>query len=357
MSTKSPLVSFSVFLKRLGTLCPALLAILSILVIFSVLAAPASAGRQLESQTVRYTGVMLRDMTVRATPDRDGKALATVRTNEKIGIYDYTPEWLYVSSKNGNGYVLRAQVRDIVAIDPENTPPYGVVPHLQMAKVAADTALYTEMSVESGMWCGVTAGSTISFWYIENGWAAVPYHRVIGYVPASHLAELTPVSPTVEYAQSGDLIAAFTTFYETKQTELNIGRIVNIGVACDLIESVLQPGERFSFNEKAGPYRGTTGYMPSPVLLGGGFVTGYGGGTCQVSTTLYNVLLQLPRGMAILQRRPHGPSGARYVPHGMDAAVGTVDINLVFENTYPFPVRIAAHAQDGALFIGLYKES
>jgi len=177
---------------------------------------------------------------------------------------------------------------------------------------------------------------------------------VIGYVPASCLTELTPVSPTVDYAGNGDLLAAFTSFYDTKQTELNIGRVTNIGVACDLIDGVLQPGERFSFNDVAGPYRRTTGYLPSPVLVGGGTVTGYGGGTCQVSTTLYNVLLQL-RGMNVLFRRPHGPSGAKYVPHGMDAAVGTPDLNLVFENGFPFPVRVFAYAQDGALFIALYK--
>ena len=336
--------------RRLGALCLALVALLSIFAPF------ASAERELESRTVRYTGVMIRDMTVRETPDRNGNALTTVRTNEKILIYDYTPEWLYVASKGGNGYILRVQVRDIVPIDPDNTLPYGVVPHLQIAKVAADTALYTDKNVQSGAWCSVTAGSYISFWYIEDGWATVPYHRVIGYVPVSHLIELTPVSPTVDYARNGDLIAAFTTFYETKRTELNIGRITNIGVACDLISGVLQPGERFSFNEVAGPYRSTTGYMPSPVLVGGGTVTGYGGGTCQVSTTLYNALLQLPHGMTILYRRPHGPSGARYVPHGMDAAVGTSEINLVFENAFPFPVRIVSHAQDGALFIALYKE-
>ncbi|MCL2811077.1 MAG: VanW family protein [Clostridia bacterium] len=338
---------FSSF-KKLCALC------LALVVLFSV---SVSVGRELESQTVRYTGVMLRDMTVRETPDRNGNALTTVRTNEKISIFDYTPEWLYIASRAGNGYVLRAQVRDIVAIDPANTLPYGVVPHLQKAKVAADTALYTDRNTSSGLWAGLTAGSIISFWYISDGWAAVPYHRVIGYVPVSHLTELTPVSPTVEYAQSGDPLAFFTSFYETKQTELNIGRIINIGVACNLIESVLQPGQRFSFNEMAGPYRSTTGYMPSPVLVGGGTVTGYGGGTCQVSTTLYNALLQLPQGMTIHQRRPHGPSGARYVPHGMDAAVGTTEINLVFENSYPFPVRIVAYAQDGALFVGLYKES
>jgi vancomycin resistance protein YoaR len=229
------------------------------------------------------------------------------------------------------------------------------VPHLQIATVAADTALYTSKDTAGGAWCGVTAGSTISFWYIEDGWAAVPYHRAIGYVPVTHLTELTPVSPTVEYAGKGDLIAAFTSFYDTSATELNTGRITNIGVACALITGELMPGEKFSFNGMAGPYRRTLGYMPAPVLIDGGTAPGYGGGTCQVSTTLYNVALQLPDGLAVLRRRPHGPAGARYVPHGMDAAVGANDLDLIFENNFPFPIAIFAHAQDGALFIAMYK--
>ena len=322
--------------------------------------APALAGAGNEAAVaehppVLYTGIMIRDMSVRKEPDREAQAIATVKAGERIDICGFTPEWLYVLSPHGMGYVLRPQVRDIEALDPQNTLPYGVVRHLQIAQVAADTAVYTQREQNDSAWCDLRAGSLISLWYIEDGWATVPYQRGIGYVPVSALTGLTPVSPTVEYAQPGDLLCAFTSFYDTKETELNSGRMVNIGVACDLISNVLAPGEQFSFNVVAGPYRRTTGYMPAPVLFEGTTVAGYGGGTCQVSTTLYNTLLQLPDGMTIVYRRPHGPSGARYVPHGMDAAVGTNTQNLIFENSFSFPVRIFAYAQDGALFIALYK--
>ena len=75
---------------------------------------------------------------------------------------------------------------------------------------------------------------------------------------------------------------------------------------------------------------------------------------CQVSSTLYNVVLQLP-GITVLQRRAHGDNGASYLPIGVDAAVGNSALNFRFRNDYPFPIRIDASAQDGALTIAIYK--
>lgn len=316
---------------------------------------PTTAAIAPEEMPVLYTGVMIRDMTVRETPDRDARAIDTVKPNEKINICSFTPEWVLVRTNKGMGYILRVQVTNVEPVNAADTLPYGAVKHLQIATVATDTAVYTAQDTSGSAWANLKAGSRISLWYIQDGWAKVPYQRGIGFVPVSALTGLTPVSPTAEYAQSGDLISAFTSFYDTRQTDLNSGRMVNIGVACGLISNVLEPGERFSFNDIAGPYNRTMGYMPAPVLFEGSTVAGYGGGTCQVSTTLYNTLIQLPQGITIVHRRPHGPSGAKYVPHGVDAAVGTPTQNLIFMNSYPFPVRIDAYAQDGALFVALYK--
>jgi vancomycin resistance protein YoaR len=66
-------------------------------------------------------------------------------------------------------------------------------------------------------------------------------------------------------------------------------------------------------------------------------------------------LLQLPL-MTILYRRPHGPAGATYLPHGVDAAVGNDSLNLRIRNDYDFPVRVEASAQDGALFMCIWKQ-
>jgi vancomycin resistance protein YoaR len=90
-------------------------------------------------------------------------------------------------------------------------------------------------------------------------------------------------------------------------------------------------------------------------LLDGGVSLGYGGGTCQVSSTFYNAVLQLP-GITVLYRRPHGPAGAKYLPHGVDAAVGNDYLNLVIRNDYDFPVRVEASSQDGALFMCIFRQ-
>ena len=109
-------------------------------------------------------------------------------------------------------------------------------------------------------------------------------------------------------------------------------------------------------------YRKSRGYKDSPVLINGESVAGSGGGTCQVSTTLYNALLQLPEGISIIYRHTHGPSGATYAPHGVDAAVGrssptsgTIKLNLEFQNTFDFPITIDCTVQNGALCIAIRK--
>ena len=313
----------------------------------------AGLSTQAQAQTPQYTGVTLRQLTLRAEPDRSAARLAQVNERERVQIYAVTQEWLYVSAKRGEGYLLRDHVGEITPVN-ESVGPYGVVTHHQIARVAVDTQVYGEMDTAGTPLCPLTAGSAISFWYIQEGWAVIPHMRGIGYVQASALEGVTPAAPTVDYARDNDLLSAFTSFYATTKSEMNSGRIVNIGVACKLISIVVSPGERFSFYKVAGPYGPGRGYQLAPVLYEGVSTPGYGGGTCQVSTTLYNAVLQLP-GIEVVRRRAHGPSGARYVPHGMDAAVGNADLDLAFENRYPFPVRIEASAQDGALFVAVYK--
>ena len=117
---------------------------------------------------------------------------------------------------------------------------------------------------------------------------------------------------------------------------------------------VLQPGENLT-GTSDGPYTTKRGYKPAPVMMDGKDVLGYGGGTCQVSSTLYNVVLQLP-GLEVLYRHAHGGSGASYLPIHVDAAVGRDDLNLRFTNRYDFPIRIEASSKsDGALSIRIYR--
>jgi hypothetical protein len=315
------------------------------------------AQAEQQGLTVVYTGVVTKSVALRESPSKDSARLGALSEGERVAISDYDTQWLHVVSEtHGTGYILRQYCVDITPVDPSTTLPYGAVVHHYTAVVAQDTAIYKDPNESGDAYCNLTAGSLFSFWYMEDGWALTPYWRELGYVPMDKLTSLTPVSPTVDYAQSGDMLSVFTSFYSTKDTELNRGRMVNIDVACDYISQVMQPGESWSFNNVAGPYKKARGYQAAPVLIDGTTVPGYGGGTCQVSSTLYNTLLLLPHNMTILQRRPHGPGGAKYLPHGVDAAVGNESLDLVFRNDFDFPIRIRATAKDGALCIAIIKE-
>lgn len=73
-------------------------------------------------------------------------------------------------------------------------------------------------------------------------------------------------------------------------------RIINIKLTCDKInEKVLQNGESFSFNEIVGPCTAEEGYKEAEIYVNKQIKYALGGGNCQVSTTLYNAVLAIPR--------------------------------------------------------------
>lgn len=304
---------------------------------------------------VLYTGKASLSLNMRSKPDPESPSLGQIGERKTVQIWGFDQEWLFCwHDEVGVYYIRRRNVDTIEPVSPD-VPPYGVIENRFVAKTDKLTKLLSSPQEDANEIVTCPEDTRVSIWLIRDGWAVIPYNRLIGYMYVGDLKELTPVAPNVDYAQEGDVIAAFTTFYSTKDTELNIGRMENLRVGCKYIARTYMPEEEFDFNKIAGPYRKSRGYMPSPVLIDGGTVAGYGGGTCQVSTTLYNALLQLSDGVEILWRRPHGPGGAKYAPHGVDAAVGAVNLNLEFKNNYSFPITVDCSVVGGALCICIVK--
>lgn len=263
--------------------------------------------------------------------------------------------WAIIRYQGKIGYIKRSRLHAAVPVDAAATPPYGVQKCTYIARTAVTCPLYKSMSTEDASWLVMNPGTLVGLWVIQDGWAVVPYWRTYGYIPLDALTDLIPVSPTDTPLSEETPIAAYTSYYKMTQDKTNKSRIVNIRVACERLTRVMQPGESLDFNKDVGPYRKALGYQEAWVLIDGTSVKGYGGGTCQVSSTLYNAVLQLP-GVEILQRRPHGPDGAKYLPHGVDAAVGNDAINLRFRNNYDFPIRVEGHtSDDGALTMVVYR--
>lgn len=128
-------------------------------------------------------------------------------------------------------------------------------------------------------------------------------------------------------------------------------RTTNIRLAAAAIDgAIVGPGESFSFNGRVGPAEPDRGFRQAPIILNGELTPGFGGGICQVSTTLYNALLLA--GLPILERTPHSLPPA-YVPMGMDAAVVYGVLDLRFHNPTDGFVMIKASVGRDTLTVQL----
>ncbi|HZK58136.1 MAG TPA: VanW family protein [Clostridia bacterium] len=145
-----------------------------------------------------------------------------------------------------------------------------------------------------------------------------------------------------------DLIGESVTIFNSQ----DMGRTENIKIAVNSINNtVLMPGEEFSFNNSTGPRSAEAGYKEASVIVSGEFTVGIGGGVCQVSTTLYRAALKSD--MEITSRQNHGLP-VSYVPMGQDATVAYGYIDLKFRNNKEYPVYIEGFVRDEEIYIRLY---
>lgn len=121
------------------------------------------------------------------------------------------------------------------------------------------------------------------------------------------------------------------------------GRVTNIRLSLAAINNTLVlPGEVFSFNEVVGERTPEKGYKPAPIIIGESVAPGVGGGICQVSTTLYNAVNR--SGLETVQRRIHSISPS-YIQHGMDATVAWPHTDYKFRNNKDFPIIVKGEIQ------------
>lgn len=138
------------------------------------------------------------------------------------------------------------------------------------------------------------------------------------------------------------LIGTYSTRYDN-----TLPRAVNIGIAVQHINgTVLQPGEAFSFSSAVRPRTAQNGYVMAPAI--GRYE--YGGGICQVSSTLYAAMCHAL--LPAVERHPHS-SGVSYLPAGLDATISEGYKDLRFVNPYQEPLIILAETNEGILTVSL----
>lgn len=116
--------------------------------------------------------------------------------------------------------------------------------------------------------------------------------------------------------------------------------------------TILKPGETFSFNSLLGEVDERGGYQSELVIKKGKLVYEYGGGLCQVSTTLFRAAIMA--GLPILERKPHSFPVRYYDPQGFDATVYPGVVDLKFKNDTSNHILIQSRIESTKLTFDIY---
>ncbi|MGN0343189.1 MAG: VanW family protein [Roseburia sp.] len=159
-----------------------------------------------------------------------------------------------------------------------------------------------------------------------------------------------PIGTTEELEKVQDLLGSYSTDFHTSAA----GRAANVKNATSKINgTVLFPGEEFSVYDTISPMTADNGYELAGSYENGTTVETYGGGVCQVSTTLYNAVIRAE--LEITERYAHSML-VSYVKPSMDAAIAGELKNLKFKNNLDAPVYIEGYCENGIVYFNVYGE-
>ena len=123
-------------------------------------------------------------------------------------------------------------------------------------------------------------------------------------------------------------------------------RKFNITKGAGLISgTILHPGEVFSANGTLGVRNKANGWKVATAYVAGAHEKQYGGGVCQLSSTLYNAAVLAD--MKIVDRRNHSMP-VDYVSKGRDATINSIGnlIDFKFENSSKSDIIIIAYVDN-----------
>lgn len=155
--------------------------------------------------------------------------------------------------------------------------------------------------------------------------------------------EIQPFITTEDIASIDSVLGTYSTYYYPGDRGDNIWLAAN-----SISHKIVKPSWTFSFNDTVGERTWGNGYKVAGVIINGRPAEDYGGGVCQVSSTLYNAVLLA--GLTPTERTPHFFQST-YIAPGRDATVADGQIDFKFRNDLPHNVYLIAEAYGSTLSV------
>ena len=157
-----------------------------------------------------------------------------------------------------------------------------------------------------------------------------------------------PKGTEEELGKVKDLLGGFNTSYASS----GAGRSKNVENGANKINgAVVYPGDSFSVYEAVSPFDPENGYELAGSYENGTTVETYGGGICQVSTTLYNAVIRAE--LEVTERFNHSMI-VGYVDPSAEAAIAGTYKDLKFVNNTKAPIYIEGYTKGRTLTFTIY---
>jgi vancomycin resistance protein YoaR len=178
--------------------------------------------------------------------------------------------------------------------------------------------------------------------FLSNGWDGVNNEIEL----VTEVVE--PKGSEEELAQVQDLLGSFSTNFGSSST----GRAKNVTTGCTKVNgTILYPGEEFELRNTVSPFTKENGYELAGAYQNGTTVESFGGGICQVATTLYNAVIRAE--LEITARYNHSMT-VSYVQPSEDAAIAGNYKDLRFKNNTDCPIYIEGICSGGVITFNVY---
>lgn len=144
--------------------------------------------------------------------------------------------------------------------------------------------------------------------------------------------------------------------FSTKIIDKDEDRDTNMKITANKINHyIVKNEEEFSFNHIAGNPTPEKGYKKAHVFMDGKMVEGYGGGNCQISTTIYGAVLKVD-GLKVTEHHGHEQE-VGYIELGKDATVAYDDLDFKFKNSTGNDIKIYTEVTQEKVTVRLVKLS
>ena len=281
-----------------------------------------------------YKAYTLKTLKVRRKATDNSKNLETIDFCKKVTVAERKNGWARIRTSSGTiGYVLEENL--------SKNKPY--INKKGFVAVTSTLSLRSSANSYSRVKEKLDAAEIVNILSENNNWYKVSTNAGnVGYVSKDYIR--------TSNSKKEELLVTYTTYSRGSPSNRNF----NIAKACGKITGKkLRAGEEFNWFNVVGSCGGQNGYKQATVIVNGIYKQDFGGGVCQVATTLCGVAKRL--GSKSIYARPHSNHVSYLNGDGVEAAVSYGSKNFKFKNTTKDTIRLEMYSANGRVIAAAYK--